>query len=124
MGFYETTSTRVVELELSLYGHPASGNRWEGKMDESVAKCGFQKAPDWKAVYRHAKTGAALGVYVDDFELAADHEDEAKLWQELGKSADSSACWDQKPTYKDIEAIMAKSSLDTCPEVQPHRLQA
>ena len=40
------------------------------------------------------------------------------------KSADSSACWDQKPTYKDIEAIMAKSSLDTYPEVQPHRLQA
>ena len=24
-----------------------------------------------------------------------------------------------KPTYKDVEAIIAKSSLDTCPVVQP-----
>ena len=31
---------------------------------------------------------------------------------------------ESKPTYKDIEAIMAESSLDTCPEAQPHRLQA
>ena len=30
---------------------------------------------------------------------------------------------ESKPTYEDIEAIMAESSLDTCPEVQPHRNQ-
>ena len=39
----------------------------------------------------------------------------------LRKSADSSACRNQKPTYKDIDPITVESPLDTCPAVQPHQ---
>ena len=38
--------------------------------------------------------------------------------------ADSSACWNQKPTYKDIGAITVECPLDTCLAIQPHRNQA
>ena len=41
----------------------------------------------------------------------------------IDKSADSSACRNQKPTYKDIEVNTVESPLDACLAVQPHRNQ-
>ena len=72
-------------LELSLYGHPVSGNRWEIKMDESVKVEDFRGAPMWKATYKQNGTEAALRVYVDDFELHASAEDTPKIWARLEK---------------------------------------
>ena len=40
-----------------------------------------------------------------------------ELGLSLFKAADSSACWNQKPTYKDIQATTVESPLDTCLEV-------
>ena len=42
-------------------------------------------------------------------------------WKRFPSSADSSACRNQKPTYKDIDPITVESPLDTCPAVQPHQ---
>jgi hypothetical protein len=80
---FEKFKNPVVELVLSLYGHPAAGNRWEGTMDGMVRKVGFQKATQWKAIYKEPKTEAGLGVYVDDFELVASPEDTPKIWKAL-----------------------------------------
>ena len=44
-------------------------------MDTDVKKCNFERAPQWKRVYKQNGTGAGLGVYVDDFELQATPED-------------------------------------------------
>ena len=73
----------IVELDLSLYGHPAARNRWDGKTDGSVQECDFVKAPGWRGVYRQSGTDAGLGVYVDDFELVASEEDTPKIWKQL-----------------------------------------
>lgn len=82
-------------------GHPAAGNRWEGKMDQSVTNCAFEKAPGWKGVYRQSSSEAALGVYVDDFELMASPEDTPRIWRELEKHiefGDEHTVWGEKPT--------------------------
>jgi hypothetical protein len=62
-----------VELRLSLYGHLIAGNRWEGTAEAGVVSGKFEKAPQWRAIFRHP-SGAAMGVYVDDFELLATEE--------------------------------------------------
>ena len=55
----------------------------------------------WTAVkgsggtYTHAKTGAAMVVYVDDMMMSAAPEDTSMLWRALEKSAD----------YKDPEQL-------------------
>ena len=91
----------MVELDLSLFGHPVAGNRWDLKMDTSVQKADFVQAPQWKAVYKQPKTGAGLGVYVDDFELVASAEDTPKIWKELEKHIEFKEpyhIWGEEPT--------------------------
>ena len=73
----------MVPLDLSLYGHPVAGNRWDGQMTTCVTSAGYEPAPQWKAIFKEPKTGSALGVYVDDFEMAATLEDTPKLWKRL-----------------------------------------
>ena len=73
----------MVPLILSLYGHPRAGNCWEGQMERAVGAVDFEKAPQWKSIYRNMTNGAGLGVYVDDFELAASPEDTPKIWKAL-----------------------------------------
>ena len=75
----------MVELDLSLYGHPIAGNRWDGTMDTAAKACAFERAPQWKSVYRQKGTGAGMGVYVDDFEVMATEADTPKIWAELEK---------------------------------------
>ena len=97
----------MVPLILSLYGHPVAGNRWDKKMDASAREVGVVPAPGWKSIYRncgrneHGKTcvgeGAAMGVYVDDFEIAATPADTPKLCVELAKKiefGDDYKIWD------------------------------
>ena len=70
-------------------------------MDTSVGKCDFTKAPQWRAVYKQPKTGAGLGVYVDDFELVASAEDTPKIWKQLEKHIEfggEHVVWNDTPT--------------------------
>ena len=59
----------VVLLELSLYGHPKAGDRWDQRMCYCTGEAGFVKAPEWPSVFKHSVHKAAPGVYVDDFEM-------------------------------------------------------
>ena len=91
----------MVELVLSLYGHPVAGNRWDGQMDKSVHKASFQRAQPWKGIYKQDGTDAGLGVYVDDFELVASAEDTPKIWKQLEKHIEFGGphqVWGEKDT--------------------------
>ena len=70
---------------MSLFGHPVAGNRWDKQAEEIVISEGFKKIPDWKAMFVHPVTKAAIGVYVDDFELAADKKETDRIWKRLEK---------------------------------------
>ena len=90
----------MVLLELSLYGHPEAGNRWESTMTDSAGRAGFQPAPQWKSIFKEPKSGAALGVYVDGFEMAAPGDRTADLWAELDKWIEfgkPAAVWGSEP---------------------------
>ena len=53
----------------TLYGHPEAGALWEARLDEIMIKLGWYSVPGKGRVYVHAKTTAAMVVYVDDMLL-------------------------------------------------------
>ena len=67
-------------------------------MDEIMKNLGWNPIPGTGGTYMHAKTGAAMVVYVDDMMMLSDPRDTDKLWRALEKSVD----------YKDPEAPMAR----------------
>ena len=73
----------VVLLELSLYGHSKASDRWDQRMCYCTGEAGFVKAPEWPSVFKHSVSKAALGVYVDDFEMASPPSKTAELWKAL-----------------------------------------
>ncbi len=80
----------VVEMILSLYGHPDAGGYWELHCEEQVTAAGFEKigTDAWRGVFRHPKYLALLIVYVDDFKLASRREHTQLIWKELKKGID------------------------------------
>ena len=74
----------VVPLVLALYGHVDSGGYWEEKCTKAVSSLGFQKLVwEWPGLYWHPEYKALLGIYVDDFKLAAPEKHQNELWKKL-----------------------------------------
>ena len=72
----------------ALYGHPEAGALWEARLDEIMKKLCWPSVPGNGGVYVHAKTKAAIVVYVDDMLLLSSPRDTVSLWRELEKSVD------------------------------------
>lgn len=75
----------MVRLDLSLYGHPEAGDRWDEQMGGCMVKDDYTRAPQWPSIFKREKCGTAVGVYVDDFEMASDPKLTAGNWNRLGK---------------------------------------
>ena len=67
----------------ALYGHPEAGVLWEGKLDDIIKNLGWSSIPGNGGVYVHAKTKAAIVVYVDDMLLLSSPRDTDVLWRDL-----------------------------------------
>ena len=78
----------VVELRISLYGHPLAGLYWEEHSREKILKCGWEPVQGWECLYKHYALGLFLSVYVDDFKMAGKAENLARAWGDLGKHLD------------------------------------
>ena len=78
----------VVELRISLYGHPLAGLFWEEHSREAILKCGWEPVQGWECLYKHYELGLFLSVYVDDFKMAGKADNLAKAWGDLGKYLD------------------------------------
>ena len=75
----------MVRLDLSLYGHPDAGERWDEQMGGCMIKDEYIRAPQWPSIFKREKCGTAVGVYVDDFEMASDPKLTGGNWERLGK---------------------------------------
>ena len=60
----------VCKLKLNLYGHPLAGLFSETHCREALIACGFEAVKGWECLYKHAKDGIFISVYVDDFKMA------------------------------------------------------
>ena len=69
----------------ALYGHPEAGALWEARLDDIMKNLGWSPIPGHGGTYTHAKTGAAMVVYVDDMMFLASPKDTDRLWRELKK---------------------------------------
>ena len=61
----------MVQLELSLFGHPEASQRWDEQFIDCTQREGYVAAPQWKSVFKRKACGTALGCYVDDVEMAS-----------------------------------------------------
>ena len=61
---------------------------WEARLDEILKKLGWASVPGNGGVYVHAKTKAAMVVYVDDMLLLSSPRDTESLWREFLKIVD------------------------------------
>ena len=61
---------------------------WEVRLDEIMKKLGWFSVPGNGGVYVHAKTKAAMVVYVYDMLLLSAPRDTESLWRELRKCVD------------------------------------
>jgi hypothetical protein len=77
----------VVELVLSLYGHPESGALWDKHLKKALVELGYVTDNN-PGVWFHKATKAILIVYVDDLLLVASPKVDDKLWDELGQKID------------------------------------
>ena len=59
---------------------------WEARLDEIMKRLGWFSVPGNGGVYVHAKTKAAMVVYVNDKLLLSSPRDTESLWRELEKS--------------------------------------
>jgi hypothetical protein len=73
----------VVELRLSLYGHPLAGLYWEKHSKERIISCGFKPVPSWECLYYHEQKQLFLSVYVDDYKLAGKKDNIKPMWKAL-----------------------------------------
>ena len=78
----------VVELILSLYGHPESGALWDKHLKKALVELGYVAVDNNPGVWFHKPTKAILIVYVDDLLLVACPKVDDKLWEELGNKID------------------------------------
>ena len=83
----------------ALYGHPEAGALWEGKLDDIMKDLGWLSIKGTGGVYTHAKTKAAMVVYVDDMLLLASPKDSDGMWRALEKSV----------CFKDPEVPLSKA---------------
>ncbi len=74
----------VVRLILSLYGHADAGGFWEEHCEEQLLSDGFERlAEEWQGVFWHEETCSLLIVCVDDFKLAAKHQEHDAIWKSI-----------------------------------------
>ena len=73
----------VVELRLSLYGHPLAGLFWEKHCTKKIMQCGFTPIPGWELLFVHKEKQIFLSVYVDDFKMAGKKENIKPMWKDL-----------------------------------------
>ena len=71
-----------------MYGHPEAGALWEARLDDILKNLGWAPVPGTGGIYTHAKTKAAMVVYVDDMLMLSNPRDTDKLWRALEKSVD------------------------------------
>ena len=75
----------VVQLRLSLYGHPLAGLYWEHHCRDAVRKCGFEAVKGWECLHVNKKEKLFLSIYVDDFKMAGRKESLKPMWSRLQK---------------------------------------
>jgi hypothetical protein len=74
----------VCRLRLNLYGHPLAGLFWEKHCRKALLECGFEPVTGWECLYKHTEEKLFLSVYVDDFKMAGNKANLAKMWKKLG----------------------------------------
>jgi hypothetical protein len=79
----------VFPMLLAVCGHPDSTTWLDDKMNESVAKSGFQSlGAEWPSTVARAELKLLLTVYVDDFKLAGPSGNLSRGWDLLKKRLD------------------------------------
>ena len=71
----------------ALHGHPEAGALWEAKLDDIMKNNGWLFILENVFVYVHAKSKAAMVVYVYDMLLLSSPKDTDALWRDLEKKA-------------------------------------
>ena len=72
----------------ALYGHPEAGALWEARLGDIMKNLGWSSIPGNGSVYVHAKSKAAMVIYVDDILLIVSPRDTDALWRDLETSVD------------------------------------
>ena len=75
---YERPHCRLLKAR---YGHPEVGALWGAKLDGIMKDFGLHAVQGTGGVYTHAKTKAAMVVYVDDMLLLASPRDADGIWR-------------------------------------------
>ena len=80
---------KVLHLRKALYGLRQAPRAWNAKLDSTLKQMGFQQGPHEAAVYWRGKGGNALlvGVYVDDFVITGNKEEEVEVFKDEMKAA-------------------------------------
>jgi len=78
----------VCPLVRNIYGHPLAALLWEKGSQQRILRRGFEKVKGWESLYVHREKKAFLGVYVDDFHLAARQQHLPGLWAALKEEID------------------------------------
>jgi hypothetical protein len=69
-------ATTVLRLNKSIYGLRESALLWNEELDGWLTGLGFKRLQIDPCVYRHPKTGAIVGVHVDDLIIATHTDDD------------------------------------------------